>query len=237
MWQKDTEMDKSTRRLVATEKDQELQNFHENLKSRKKLVASGNSDIDGIGTIWAHSLHLSTAYVSPLEKVLSNVRQRYGRKPGDKMEDPNVNTIMWWMFMSVTLQAAVHLGKDYAENLHSVKNQPKRTLKQILAGETLDASERHARRLNAKEIVTPNKGENFIFTIAEWNKNCLEENTESGNSISMRDQPVRGEEISGDLPGSSEKSQPTDEMADDREARNDFWSIEGNYIYRRHVDP
>ena len=33
--------------------------------------------------------------------------------------------------MSVTLQAAVHLGKDYSEKLHSIKNQPKRTLKQL----------------------------------------------------------------------------------------------------------
>ena len=43
----------------------------------------------------------------------------------------------------------------------------------------------------------------------------------------MRDHPVRGEEPSGDLRGSSDKSQPLD----------DFWSIEGNYIYRHHVEP
>ena len=34
--------------------------------------------------------------------------------------------------MSVTLQAAVQHGKDYSENLHSIKNQPKRTLKHLL---------------------------------------------------------------------------------------------------------
>ena len=33
--------------------------------------------------------------------------------------------------MSVTLQAAVHLGKDYTENLHSIKIQPKRAWKQV----------------------------------------------------------------------------------------------------------
>ena len=33
--------------------------------------------------------------------------------------------------MCVTLQAAVHLGKDCAEILHSIKNQPKRTLKKL----------------------------------------------------------------------------------------------------------
>ena len=97
-----------------------------NLKCTGKLVASGTSDIDGR----PHNLHTSTACVSHLEKVLSNARQRYGRKPGDKMEDLDVNTIIWIMFMSVTLQAAVDIGKDYAENLHAIKYQPKRTLKQ-----------------------------------------------------------------------------------------------------------
>ena len=47
------------------------------------------------------------------------------------MEDLDVNTILRRKFMSVTLQAAVNLGNDYAENLHSIKNQPKRTLKQL----------------------------------------------------------------------------------------------------------
>ena len=41
----------------------------------------------------------------------------------------------------------------------------------------------------------------------------------------MRDQPVRSEEVSGDLQGRSDKSQPTDET-DDAEVRNDSWLIE-----------
>ena len=35
------------------------------------------------------------------------------------------------MFMSVTLNAAVHVGKDYLDNLHSSKNQTQRTVKQL----------------------------------------------------------------------------------------------------------
>ena len=46
----------------------------------------------------------------------------------------------------------------------------------------------------------------------------------------MRDQPVRGKELSGDLEGSSDGSQPMDAMSD-------FWSIEGNYIYRHDAEP
>ena len=33
--------------------------------------------------------------------------------------------------MLVTQQAAVHLGNDCLENLHSAKNQPQRTVKQL----------------------------------------------------------------------------------------------------------
>ena len=102
MWQKDAVLDVGTRRLVAVEKQQELLNFHGNPKSTRKLAASGNSDIDDIGTTWPHNLHISTASVT---------RLRYGRRPGDKMEDLDVNTIIWRMFISVTLQTTVHLGK------------------------------------------------------------------------------------------------------------------------------
>ena len=130
VWQKDAEMDKSTRRLVSAEEDQELKNVHENLKSTRKFVASGNSDIDGIDTVWPLNLQKSTVCVSHLEKVLEceTEIQSQTRK---QMENLDVNAIIWRMLMFVTLQAAVHLGKDYSENLHSIKNQPKRKLKQF----------------------------------------------------------------------------------------------------------
>ena len=37
------------------------------------------------------------------------------------MEDLNVNPAIWVMFMNTTLQAAVHLGQDYDQNLRFVK--------------------------------------------------------------------------------------------------------------------
>ena len=83
--------------------------------------------------MWPHNLHLYVyACVPQLENVFSNVRQRYGLEPGDRMEHLDVNAIIWGVFMSVTLQAAVYLGKDYSDSLHSIKNQSKRTLKQLL---------------------------------------------------------------------------------------------------------
>ena len=56
-------------------------------------------------------------------------------------------------------------------------------------------------------------------------------------SISRWDQLVRSQDISGHLEGSSDNSQPKDEITDDQHARDDFWSIEGNYIYHHHIEP
>ena len=123
------------RKLVTTEEDQEHLNYPEDLVCTRKLVASGNSGnsgTEGNDPAWPHSLHKSTNYVLHMEKVFSIVRQRYGLSPADQMKDLDVNTTIWGIFMSVTLQAAVHLGKEYTENLRSTKNQPKKPLKQLL---------------------------------------------------------------------------------------------------------
>ena len=65
-----------------------------------------------------------------MEKVFSIVRQRYGLSPTGHTKDLDENTALWSFSLSVTLQAAVLLGKDYTENLRSTKNQPKKSLRQ-----------------------------------------------------------------------------------------------------------
>ena len=88
-----------------------------------------------------------------------------------------------------------------------------------------------------KEIVTPKSACFFVLPIADrtvkssgrdhgWRKNTL-----------TRDQLLRSEDLSGDLQGCSEKSQPVDDTNGDAEARNDFRSIEWDFIYRHHVEP
>ena len=46
-------------------------------------------------------------------------------------------------------------------------------------------------------------------------------------------QPVRSEDLKEELQGNSE----IDETQDHAEARNDFWSIQGDFIYRPHSEP
>ena len=47
------------------------------------------------------------------------------------MKDLDVKTATWGIFLSVSLQAAVHLGKDCTENLRSTQNQPLKSLRQL----------------------------------------------------------------------------------------------------------
>ena len=58
-------------------------------------------------------------------------------------------------------------------------------------------------------------------------------------STLIRDHPAKGEDHR-DFLGESEGSllpPPQDSLPDAGEARNDFWSMPGNFIYRHHVEP
>ena len=60
--------------------------------------------------------------------------------------------------------------------------------------EQMDASELHARRLNAKEVSTPMRGETFIFPIADGTDKLSGGDQDLRTSTLIRDYPDRGEE-------------------------------------------
>ena len=97
---------------------------------------------------------------------------------------------------------------------------------------------RGARRLNAKEVLTPMKGENIIFQIADGTVQISGAHQDLRTSVLIRDSADRGEEqvLRGESDGLSSPLQD-DSTLDDAEARNDFWSITRDFICRRHVEP
>ena len=60
--------------------------------------------------------------------------------------------------------------------------------------EEMDASEIHARRLNAKEVLTPMNGDNFIFPVADGTVKTPGGDQRLRPSTLIRDRPQRGEE-------------------------------------------
>ena len=67
-------------------------------------------------------------------------------------------------------------------------------------------------------------------------QNCQEETTNSENPLKGGNRPVRSEDLSGEIQGESGESQPA-QQTDDVQARADFWSIQGDFIYRHHTEP
>ena len=60
--------------------------------------------------------------------------------------------------------------------------------------EEMDASELHARRLNAKEVLTPQSSGNFIFLVAAGTVKIFEGGQRLRTSTLTGDRPERGEE-------------------------------------------
>ena len=98
--------------------------------------------------------------------------------------------------------------------------------------EEMDASQRHARRLKAKEVLTPMKGDNFIFPVEDRTVKVSGGDQRLRPSASIWDRPERGEEqevLRRESDGLSCPNPLQDgSTLDDAEAENDFWSI-----YRR----
>ena len=104
--------------------------------------------------------------------------------------------------------------------------------------ETIHASEIYSKRLNAKEVIFPKEGE-FTFPGADGRIKTPGGNQELRTSTLVRPRPIQGEN-NIDFLGESEVSPPSppqDSYPDAGEARNDFWSMSGNFIYRHHVEP
>ena len=101
----------------------------------------------------------------------------------------------------------------------------------------MDASEIYSKRLNAKEVIFPQKGE-FIFPIADGRIKTPGEDQALRQSTLIRPRPNRGEGHI-DFLGESEGSfpQPHDSFPVAGEAIHDFWSMSGSFIYRHHVEP
>ena len=105
----------------------------------------------------------------------------------------------------------------------------------------MDASELHARRLSAKEVLTPQRSGNFIFSVADGTVIICGRGQRLRTSTFTRDRPEREQEQDNLRRESDEWKTPShleeDSTRDDEEAKNDFWTIKREFIYRHHVIP
>ena len=74
---------------------------------------------------------LSVESRSFLSRVNDQVRKRQKRSSMNVKENEEKHSMIWRMFMSVTLESAVFMGKNYLDNCHSITNTKDLTLKQM----------------------------------------------------------------------------------------------------------
>ena len=80
------------------------------------------------------------------------------------------------------------------------------------------------------------KEEEFTFPVADGTAKLSGRDYEFRESTQRREQTVRSKDFSRELQGEPGESQPT-ESSDDADALADFWSIQGDFIYRHHNEP
>ena len=57
-----------------------------------------------------------------LHRVNDRVRKILDQSSKDATQDRDKHSVIWGMFMSSTLQASVFMGRNYSDNVHSMKN-------------------------------------------------------------------------------------------------------------------
>ena len=86
--------------------------------------------------------------------------------------------------------------------------------------EMIDASEIYPRRINSKEVLITQKGEEFKFPSWRYSKS-VGKRLPIPRTTPRREQTARSEDLSGELQGEPEEPQPT-ELKDDAEARKEL---------------
>ena len=102
--------------------------------------------------------------------------------------------------------------------------------------EKLDAPEIYPRRLNAKEVLISQKNAEFVLLVADGPAKLSGRDHEFHESTLRCEFTVRREKLSGESHGDREEFR-AEETKDDAGIHKDFWSIQGDFIYRHHVEP
>ena len=189
-------------------------------------------------------------YLRNIQDVLSDGKTLYERRFGEPFEGPIIpfGSFVEYYPISTRDKSRIHqFGKKvlpgiflgYAPYAGGGIWKGDIMVADIEELETMDASEIFSKRLNAKEVIFPQENGKFIFPVADGRIKFAGGDQELRTSTLKLEQLIRGEG-QRDFLGESEGSPPPlpqDSLPDAGEARNDFWSMSGNFIYRHHVEP
>ena len=136
---------------------------------------------------WAGSMECFT-YPRNIQDLLSDGKTPYGRRFGMPLNGP-VRAMVEYHPISAKDQSRLHqCGKkvllEYSSVMYCTREGTWKgdiMVADIEELEEMDASELHARGLNAKEVLMPMKGDKFSFPSCSWNSQHLRGGTASEN--------------------------------------------------------
>ena len=77
---------------------------------------------DDLDSDTAAESNLSIKSHSFLNRVNDRLRKMLNRSPEDSVQDIDKRSMILGLFMTSTVEASVFMGKNYSDNLHSIKN-------------------------------------------------------------------------------------------------------------------
>ena len=111
-------------------------------------------------------LELSVESRSFVNRVNDQVRKRQKRIP-NVTEDGEKHSMIWGMFMTVTMESAVFMGKNYLNNCQSITNTKDLTLKQMFDISTRLVSEQD--EISGLETIGwENHSWKYLSLIKDW---------------------------------------------------------------------
>ena len=191
---------------------------------------------------WADSMKCY-CYLRDFLDLLSDGKTPYERRFGMPFDGPVIpcNGRISPCFCERPIEITSIWSKNLARNIPWIFWKGDFLVADFEELEQMDASEIHARRLNAKEVLKPMKGDTCKFPVAGETVKPPGGKRRLRTFTSIRDHPQRGEEQEVFRGQSDELSSPTplqdDSTREDADAKNDFWSITGDFNYRHHVEP
>ena len=182
---------------------------------------------------WADSMECC-CYLRNVQDLLADRKTPCERRFGEPYEGPANPFWDGWnsiRFLHETSQGSTNLASMFSRNIPRICMNRWGIWKGdiLVAGsedlEHMDAAEIHPRRIDAEEVLTPQRREDVICPIADGTAKLSEGDHEFREPALRRKQPVWSEDLCGELQGEPEDPQPT-ETKDDAEARADLWSIQ-----------
>ena len=175
-------------------------------------------------------------YLRNIQDLLSDGKTPYDRRFGEPLKGPTIpfGSLVEYYPISAKDQSRIHqFGKKVLPGLflgHALYAggiwKGDIMVADIEELETMDASEIHSERLNAKEVIFPKENGKFIFPVADGRIKLSGGDQELRTPTLIRNHPIRGEGQRNFLGESEGSLLPSlqDSLPDAGEAINDFWS-------------